>query len=296
MAVRKTKKSLNNIPNISFKSCDGATDIEFLRLSELFSQIEKHPSHDPKKPHRITFFALLIVTKGNGVHQVDLKNYPIQEGSVIKIAKGQVHAFQDNFQYDGYLVVFTEDFVLRYFSKSSVDYISHLYNYHLSEPLVDNSTFNDFFLEQITTELRNIDTYAQKEIVAKIVELYLLKLERLAHENFSVKRNKKHQAIFIHFKDLVERNYLKTRNVMDYAVLLTISSKHLNHIVREITFCTAKQFIDQYVILEIKRDLFGNGTSLKEVAYQNGFDEVTNFSKFFKKHTGLSPKAYKATL
>lgn len=287
---------MNNIPNISFKSKEGFTDIEFIPLDEIMTRVAKNPDHDPQKPHRISFFALLIVTDESGIHQIDLKNYEIKKGSVLKIAKGQVHAFQKNFQYRGYLVVFTEDFVLKYFSKSSIDFISHLYNYHISEPLVKNSTFNHFFLEQVTKELKSEETYAQKEIVAKILELYLLRLERYAHKEPLKKLNRKHQTLFIKFKDLVEKNYTKTRNVKDYADQLHISSKHLNQIVRAVTLNTAKHFIDQYVVLEIKRIIFSSRVSLKEVAYQNGFDEVTNFTKFFKRNTGLSPKEFKSTV
>ncbi|WP_221932578.1 hypothetical protein [Formosa sediminum] len=65
------------IPNISFKSSEGATDIEFLCLDELFTRIEADPNHNPQEPHRITFFALLIVTAGEGQHQVDLIDYNI---------------------------------------------------------------------------------------------------------------------------------------------------------------------------------------------------------------------------
>ncbi|WP_179316910.1 helix-turn-helix domain-containing protein [Winogradskyella undariae] len=284
------------IPNIAFKSSEGATGIEFIRLAELFSRIKKDPNHNPHQPHRISFFALLIVTEGQGEHQVDLKSYKIHKGSVLKIAKGQVHAFQDHSQYDGYLVIFTEDFVLKYFSKSSVEFISHLYNYHISDPLVKNSTFNDFFLERTIEETNSKYTYAQKEIIAKMLELFLLKLEREAHKAPLKIFNKKHQTLFNNFKNLVEKNYTTTRNVKDYAKFLNISSKHLNTIVRSVTLNTAKHFIDNYVILEIKRDIFSTPSRLKEVAYENGFDEVTNFTKFFKKHTGLSPKEFKSTL
>lgn len=287
---------MNNIPNISFKSSKGVTDIEFLQLSKLFLRVKNNPTHNPLLPHRINFFALLIVTEGKGTHQVDLKNYNICKGSVLKIAKNQVHAFQNHLNYGGYLLIFTEDFVLKYFSSSSINFISHLYNYHISDPLVQNCSFTDTFIEQLTAELENPNTYAKKEILAKILELYLLKLERKAHQTPFDRENKKHQALFIEFKNLVEKNYHQTRNVKDYAELLNISTKHLNQIVKKVTLNTAKHFIDQYVILEIKRVIFSSQLSLKEVAYLNGFDEVTNFTKFFKKHTGLSPKEFKATL
>ena len=286
---------MNTIQNISFESSEGATDVEFLELTELFERINRDPNHNPLRPHRISFFALLIVTEGEGIHQVDLKNYPIGKDTVLKIAKGQVHAFQGERKYKGSLVVFTEDFVLKYFSKSSIEFISHLYNYHLSDPLVENSIFNESFLDQIAQELRSKNTYAQKEIIAKMLELYLLKLERHTHTVISEKIDKKHYSFFNDFKNLVERNYTKTRNVKDFAEMLSISPKHLNMIVREVTLNTAKTFIDQYVILEIKRAILSSTLSLKEVVYQIGFDEMTNFTKFFKKHTGLSPKEYKST-
>lgn len=287
---------LNTIPNISFNSTEDITDIELLQLSELFLRVKKPHTHNPILPHRITFFALLIVTEGTGTHQVDLKNYNISKGSVLKIAKNQIHAFQNDLNYEGFLLIFTEDFVLKHFSKSSIDFISHLYNYHISEPLVENCLFNQQFLEELKSELQSKNTYAQKEIIAKILELYLLKLERLSHTPHMEQNNKKHQMLFIDFKNLVEKHYTQTRNVKDYAEQLNITTKHLNKIVKEVTLNTAKHFIDQYVILEIKRTIFSSKMSLKEVAYLNGFDEVTNFTKFFKKHTGLSPKEFKTSL
>lgn len=287
---------MNNIPNISFQSAENRTDIEFLKISELLSKMDNQSDHNPKLPHRITFFALLIIVKGSGSHQVDLKNYHLKKGSVLKIAKGQVHAFQEELSYDGYLVIFTEDFVLKYFSKSSIDFIAHLYNYHISDPLVENSTFNESFLDLIADELKSEHTYAQNNIVAKLLELYLLKLERVSHTAISTKLNKDHYSLFLQFKDLVEKKYQNTRNVKDFANILLISSKHLNRVVQSFTLNTAKHFIDQYVILEIKRAILSTNNSLKEIAYELGFDEVTNFTKFFKKHTDLTPKEYKSSL
>ena len=286
---------MKQIPSISFQSSENERDIEFLKLSELFARIEKSPDHRPRQPHRLTFFALLIVTEGTGTHQVDLKKYDLKKGSVLKIAKGQVHAFQGELNYDGYLVVFTEDFVLKYFSKSSIDFISHLYNYHISEPLVEKSTFMDTFLTLVGEELKNQNNEAQRNILAKMLELYLLKQERESG-NSSNTRQKEYYQLFFQFKDLVEQEFRKTRNVKDYADKLLISSKHLNKLVQSFTLNTAKHFIDQYVVLEIKRAILSTDQSLKEIAYDLGFDEVTNFTKFFRKHTDLTPKEYKSTL
>ena len=248
--------------------------------------------HDPSRPHRVSFFALLIVTQGKGNHQVDLKNYEIETGSVLKISKGQIHSFQKDPKYQGYLLLFTEAFVLNYFSKSSINLISHLYNYHLHSPLASNHSLNQDFLTQVTTELQNKENYAFKNIIAALLDLYLLRLERVSKQT-EQHESKPHLHTFVQFKNLVEENYTRTRNVIDYADMLICSSKHLNQVVKTHTLDTAKTFIDHYVILEIKRTIMTTENSFKEIAYTTGFNEVTNFTKFFKKHTGLTPKEFR---
>lgn len=285
---------MKNIPNIAFQNTDNTNEFEIINLSNLFARIFNNENHNPALPHRISFFALLMVTKGTGKHNVDLKEYDLKEGTVLKIAKGQVHAFQNNPTYEGYLIIFTEDFVLNYFSKSSINLISHLYNYHITEPITNDKTLNEDFLNQLIIELKTENTYAQKNIVAALLDLYLLRLERKLQANKPENNNSKQYATFMLFKNLVETNYTTTRNVKDYANSLFISTKTLNQIMKEFTLNTAKHFIDEYVILEAKRAIVSTQKSLKEIAFDTGFDEVTNFTKFFKNKTDSTPKEFKS--
>jgi len=283
---------LKEIPNISFQGPDNTKDFECLILTELFTRIPEMTDHDPTQSHRIHFFALLIVTKGTGKHTIDLKEYTLKKGSVLKIAKGQIHAFQKNADYEGFLLIFTEDFVLNHFSKSSIAIISHLYNYHITSPISNNESLNEDFLKELSFELNNINTFAQINIVAALIDLYLLRLERNSRSN-TEQNNSKYYPVFITFKNLVEERYIKTRNVKDYAEMLSITTKHLNEIVKEFTLNTAKTFIDNYVVLEIKRAIVSTNRSFKEIAFDTGFDELTNFTKFFKKNMNLSPKEFR---
>lgn len=287
---------MKNIPNISFEESKETVGFELLELVELFARMPNLHDHSPTRPHRISFYALLLVTKGIGKHFIDLKEYDLLEGTVLKIAKGQVHAFQDNPQYEGCLIIFTEDFVLNHFSKSSLTVISQLYNYHISTPNEFNKNLNDDFLEQLKTELKSKNTFAQSNIVAAILDLYLLRLERFSQgKNLQPYADTKHYRTFMQFKDLVEIDYKRTRNVKDYAEKLFVSSKHLNQVVQKYTLNTAKMFIDDYIILEIKRTIVSTDKSLKEIAFDTGFDEVTNFSKFFKNKMGMSPKNFRTS-
>ncbi|WP_405396919.1 helix-turn-helix domain-containing protein [Maribacter sp. Asnod2-G09] len=283
---------MKNIPNISFQDAENEHNFECLNLTKFFKRLPEIEDHDPTLPHRIHFFALLIVTKGTGTHQVDLKDYSLKKGTVLKLSKGQVHAFEKNANYEGFLILFTEEFVMYHFSKSSINIISHLYNYHITSPISENENLNKLFLEQLNTELANTTSFAQNNIVASLINLYLLRLERENNEVL-VQNNSKNFPYFIAFKNLVELNYTQTRNVKDYAEKLSITTKNLNEVVKEFTLDTAKTFIDNYVILEAKRAIVSTDLSFKEIAFEIGFDELTNFTKFFKKNVQLSPKAFK---
>ncbi|MDN3667433.1 helix-turn-helix domain-containing protein [Algibacter miyuki] len=285
---------MKNIPDISFNNTENIVDFEFLNLVQLFARISKIKDHNPTQAHRITFFALLIVTKGTGTHQIDLKEYELKEGTVLRIAKGQIHAFQKEATYEGFLIIFTENFILNYFSKASIQTISHLYNYHITSPISNDKTLNQDFLSQLIPEIENHNHFAQKNITSALLNLYLLKLERKSQNNGIPSKPSKYYNTFMLFKNLVETHYSKTRNVKDYATMLSVSSKHLNQVVKEFTLNTAKVFIDNYVILEVKRDIVISKNSIKEIAFNTGFEEVTNFTKFFKNKTGVSPKVYRA--
>ncbi len=284
---------MKNIPNISFQKGDKTRDFELINLTELFAKLPQIQDHKPTNPHRISFFALLLVSKGTGKHQIDLKDYELKKGTVLKIAKDQVHSFQKNPSYEGYLVIITEDFVLNYFSKSSINLISHLYNHYLSSPISNEYRLSESFINQLKQELEEENTITQKNINASLINIYLLQLERRKKNKDFGSHNLGHLEIFKTFKNLVEHQFTTTRNVKDYSKMLGISTKLLNHVVKKFTLITARVFIDNFVVLESKRNIITTKLSIKEIAFELGFDEVTNFSKFFKKNTGLSPKVFK---
>lgn len=100
-------------------------------------------------------------------------------------------------------------------------------------------------------------------------------------------------TIFLKFKNILEKEYIISRNADYYAKKINITYKHLNVICKGIVSITAKQFIDEFVILEAKRKLINSSIKSTELAYLMGFEESTNFVKYFKKHTGHTPNQFK---
>lgn len=98
------------------------------------------------------------------------------------------------------------------------------------------------------------------------------------------------RELFNRFMMLLERDYKISRDVNYYAEKMNISSKYLTNIVSQVTGHTPKTIIDQYVILQLKMHLKRTTQSIKEMAWEFHFADVSFFCRYFKKHTGLTPQ------
>ena len=98
------------------------------------------------------------------------------------------------------------------------------------------------------------------------------------------------RELFNRFMMLLERDYKISRDVNYYAEKMNISSKYLTNIVNQVTGHTPKTIIDQYVILQLKMHLKRSTQSIKEMAWEFHFADVSFFCRYFKKHTGLTPQ------
>lgn len=97
------------------------------------------------------------------------------------------------------------------------------------------------------------------------------------------------REMFNRFMMLVERDYKLSRDVAYYASQMNITPKYLTLIVRQITHETPKHIIDHYTILQLKLQLTASRQSVKEIAWEYHFNDVSFFCRYFKRHTGLTP-------
>jgi AraC-like DNA-binding protein len=95
------------------------------------------------------------------------------------------------------------------------------------------------------------------------------------------------------FNFLVETHFKTKHSVADYAELLNKSPKTLSNLFKKIGDRTPLQFIQDRLMLESRRQLRYSNTSISEIGYDIGFNDVQSFSRFFKNKEGLSPQDYR---
>jgi len=101
------------------------------------------------------------------------------------------------------------------------------------------------------------------------------------------------EKISMNFINTVKRNFKKERSLQHYAAELAITAKYLTETVKEITGKSAGEVIDSFVIQEARMLLDNASFSIAEIADELNFSDQSFFGKFFKRHTGVSPKEYR---
>lgn len=289
---------MKNIPELNFKNgiVDHNNGFELVPLTGIKPNRTMPDGHDPFQPHRLNFYAILIITEGSVEHIVDFNSYKLIKGDCLIIAKGQVHTFDKNSKYIGFIFIFTEEFIQKYISQSTIAHINLLYNYFLGQNSFKSSIYNDRFIGILTEKLDKPSLYSQHNFIGAALSIYLLELADLRIQADTAPSKLKYFEVFSEFQRLLTTKHENTHDAKIFAEMMAISYKHLNEICKQVVNKTAKQIIDDFVILEAKRLLVASSLSSKEISYILGFDEPTNFNKYFKKHTDLSPTDFRNSL
>lgn len=250
-------------------------------------------NHDPFRPHRINFYAILFILEGKGKHFIDFKSYDYQKWSVVFIAKDQVQAFQKNEDREAFFLLFTENFIERGSLSSNLMQELSLYNYHLYSPVInlaaDEINIFKSLVNRIKKEYDAPDDNLTEEIIQSSLKIFLGLSERIRKKNQSTLTVSKYQIEFIQFQNLLNKHLFNSRQVQFYANEMNMSTKKLNRITQELMNKPVKTYINDSLILEIKRFLMNTSLSIKEISYKTGFEDPTNFVKYFKKYTKLTP-------
>lgn len=283
------------IPTIAYSQRESSKKgIEIIELDSIYSRAPIS-TDDPSKPHRVDFYILIYISEGSGKHFIDFKLYPYKTGSFIFINKEQIQSFDFVNKPSGKVILFNQAFVDQISSKLRLPIFSldYLLNHYLPVFTADDELRQSCGL--LLSEIKKESTKNNSDdfIIELLFSSVLLKIMRERPKKYHSSVNEKQINKIHQFLDLVEKNSISNRNVAFYADKMAMSYKQLNQLCKLSSKKTAKQLIDSYIIIESKRKLAIDQSSVKGVSYDLGFEEISNFIKFFKKHTQQTPSQFK---
>lgn len=261
-------------------------------------EIYRQTNGAPDKPHRHDYYTILFVEKGEGIHYVDFTKYEITNQSIYFIQPGQMHQVIFSAEPIGWVVTFTEEFLIANSISDKMINDIYLFNdYGQSPPLPIND--KDFpiyksLVLQMAHFANSLENYTL-EAVGALVKLFLIQ----SNNHCSLLKSNNPQLIetsnhlLRSFKYLLNKNFVNFHMVSDYADQMAVTSDYLNKTVKNITGKSAKDHIQSKLIIEAKRFLLFTSLSNKELSFELGFDEAAHFNNFFKKITGQTPSEFR---
>lgn len=243
--------------------------------------------------HRHDFFLILALEKGAGRHEIDFTPYKITDGSFFFTRPGQVHKLTLKAGSQGYILQFKPDF---YFSHDK--YSKELLRTASNNPLVrleaDQAKRLFGILRNIYQEYSTKQEKYEKVLLANLTIFFIELIRNRKNSEKSGKRTHLYsQERLDELMELLEIHVSTHKQVSFYADRLHLSSFQLNAITKKTVGKTCSELINEHIVLESKRYLLATSNQVNEIAYQLGYEDPSYFIRFFKKHTGFSPEAFR---
>lgn len=287
----------NVIPSLELRHNDEKVFFAYRSMEENY---EKNGGK-PDLPHRHEFYTILLLRNACGKHFVDYVEYPMKPGIIFLLSPGQVHQVISNIKPKGDIIMFNDEFLERNYIDKDFIYNLGLFSCSNSVPPIEIplEKMDQFsaYGNEINLAFNSNDPY-KFDIIASYLKLFLINCRSFAvssqEENPQALESGK--QLVRKFKLLLEDNFEKWHRVSTYANTMNITPDYLNNVVKSNIGKTAKELINDRVILEAKRIGLHTQLSNKEIAYQLGFEDPSHFSKFYKNIEGISFAAFRKTL
>lgn len=249
---------------------------------------------------RNNYYSLIWITDGTGTLKADFSEYSLSEDFLFSFAPYQPFLFKIDKKLKGIAIHFHPDFFCIHLHQKEVACNGVLFNNIYKPPFIqiDNTTKNtlELLIEQMKTEIQN-PALAQYELLVSYLKIFLITASRLKKEQQpeieKALKNLKEPFILQNLKDTIEKDFKTKHSASDYADSLNISTKALAKITKSYFNKTLTDLISERIIIEAKRELYLTNKTVKEIAYELGYQDEFYFSRFFKTNADISPQHYR---
>lgn len=235
------------------------------------------------RPHKHNgYLELVFLSSTTGKHVIDGRNTSIKTPCLLVIRKDNVHHWELVNPVEGFVLLVKDQFV------------EHSLDFEIRRLVDAISRFDTIYLEESGTMRNLMEMLAVED--NKICQEGLFKVilaKAIGYTGSSGRSMPGQENIYARFCGMLNQDARVVNHVAYYASKLNTSPQNLSSACRKNANLTASEVLAGYIVKEAKRLLFYTTSSVSEVAFELGFSDNSNFSKYFKRYTGLTPKEFK---
>jgi len=251
---------------------------------------------------RNNYFTIIIITAGEGVAKVDLCEYSFKENTLFAFYPYQPFMLASEEPLAGISIQFHHDFFCIYRHHKEIAANGILFNNVYQQPFIlldqNNKQTLMNIVREIVSELK-MDALRKDEVLVSYLKIFLVFATRIKVEQQSligVNGNDKQLLIIQNLRNAIEDNFRTKHSASEYAEMLHVTPVVLARTAKNHFNMTLSDLITERIIVEAKRELYLTNKTVKEIAYELGYDDEYYFSRVFKGKTDISPQIYRDTI
>jgi len=250
-------------------------------------------SHEMK---RLSAYEIFWIKKGAGTLTVNFEKYRLSQNTLCILRPSQYRKLDYALELEGYHITVTPDLFYTTGLELNISFLAGQYR-GVNDPILMNFDSSlDSEMEDTLLKLErecNVSLSLRFDIIKELFKVFLLYLSRSVVSEAANEPHSKSAELMNRFLVLLSAHFLKQKNVAFYAGALFVTPNYLNQVVKKMSGVTASYCIQQFIVLEAKRQAIQSSRSMKEIAYDLGFEDTAHFSKFFKKSSGIKFSLFK---
>ena len=260
---------------------------------------DKHKNCETIPALRRQFNLIYLLLEGEHDIKLGADHLQLNPNDLVIVPENMIYASDHIKNCKGFCIHFKPEFLNSQLTRPLTEDFPY---FHFDAPHIINLSHTES--EIIQTSFRNIiEEYERSStekdfLLCNLILILLLRVREIYRTRVKeLKKNiSRREQLANAFKLLLEKNFIETRTVNDYAEMLHVSPKHLSEVVSETFGRSPLQIIHDILLLEAKVQLKATDKSVSEIAYHLKFDDQPHFTHFIKKRTGLSPQELRKKL
>lgn len=250
------------------------------------------------KTMKVDVDTIIFCRKGTALIEIDLIPYEIVANTQLIIIAGSiVHNISNSDDFRISYIIFKHEVYDEATAQLEPSFTFFLKEYpcvQLGEKRINKMNYLVEAMEDFYNEKTNC---FRVKIFKNNIQSFLLDVYDKTRTLFKIDKSEevgRREELFIKFIHLIHNFCPKEREVGFYADKLHITSRYLSSITQNVADKSAKYIIDKHAIQRIKIMLKYSNMSIQDISYELNFPDQSFFSRYFKKHTGMTPLEYRA--